>query len=38
MPAYAEIVMSDKQIADIYAFLQTLLGPLPTKDMAIFKE
>jgi len=38
MPAYAEIVMSDKQIADIYAFLQTLPGPLPTKDMAIFKE
>ena len=38
MPAYSEIVMSDKQIADIYAFLQTLPGPLPTKDMAIFKE
>src|SRR6266853_6873461 len=31
MPAYAKIVMSDKQIADIYAFLQTLPGPLPTK-------
>ena len=29
MPAYSEIVMSDKQIADIYAFLQTLPGPLP---------
>jgi mono/diheme cytochrome c family protein len=38
MPAYAEIVMSDKQIADIYAFLQTLPGPRPTKEMAIFKE
>jgi mono/diheme cytochrome c family protein len=38
MPAYSEIVMSDEQIADIYAFLQTLPGPLPTKDMAIFKE
>jgi len=38
MPAYAEIVMSDKQIADIYAFLQSLPGPLPTKDMAIFKD
>ncbi len=38
MPAYSEIVMSDKQIADIYAFLQTLPGPLPTKDMAIFKD
>lgn len=38
MPAYSEIVMSDNQIADIYAFLQTLSGPRPTKDMAIFKE
>ena len=38
MPAYSEIVMSDKQIADIYAFLQTLPGPLPTKGMAIFKD
>jgi mono/diheme cytochrome c family protein len=38
MPAYSEIVMSDKQIADIYAFLQTLPGPRPTKDMAIFKD
>src|SRR5215469_2489320 len=38
MPAYAETVMSDKQVADIYAFLQTLPGPRPTKDMAIFKD
>jgi len=38
MPAYSEIVMSDKQIVDIYAFLQTLPGPLPTKDMAIFRD
>ena len=38
MPAYSETVMSDKQIADIYAFLQTLPGPRPTKDMAIFKD
>jgi mono/diheme cytochrome c family protein len=38
MPAYSEIVMSDKQIADIYAFLQALPGPRPTKDMAVFKD
>ncbi len=38
MPAYAEIVLSEKEMADIYAFLQTLPGPLPTKDMAIFKD
>jgi len=38
MPAYSEMVMSDRQIADIYAFLQTLSGPLSIKDMAIFKD
>jgi mono/diheme cytochrome c family protein len=38
MPAYSEAVMSDKQIADIYAFVQALPGPLSTKDMAIFKD
>jgi mono/diheme cytochrome c family protein len=38
MPAYSEIVMSDKQIADIYAFLQTLPGARSTKGMAIFKD
>jgi mono/diheme cytochrome c family protein len=39
MPAYAEPVMSDRQIADIYAFVQSLPGPLPgAKDMPIFKD
>ena len=38
MPAYAELVMSDQQIADIYAFVQSLPGPRPTNDMAIFKD
>lgn len=38
MPAYSEAVMSDQQITDVYAFLQTLPGPLPAKDMAIFKD
>jgi mono/diheme cytochrome c family protein len=36
MPAYSEKVMSDKQVADIYAFLESLPGPRPTKDMKIF--
>src|SRR6516164_7748461 len=37
MPAYAESVMPDKQVADIYAFLQSLPGPLPNaKEMPIF--
>jgi mono/diheme cytochrome c family protein len=36
MPAYNEKVMTDKQIADIYAFVESLPGPRPTKDMKIF--
>jgi mono/diheme cytochrome c family protein len=38
MPAYAEKVMTEKQIANIYAFLHSLPGPLPAKDMAVFKD
>lgn len=38
MPAYAEAVISEKQIADIYAFVQSLPGALQSKDMAIFKD
>lgn len=38
MPAYSEAVMSDQQVADVYAFLQTLPGPRPTKDIAILKD
>jgi mono/diheme cytochrome c family protein len=38
MPAYSEAVMSDKQVADLYAFVQSLPGPLPAKDMAIFND
>jgi hypothetical protein len=36
MPAYSEKVMTDKQIADIYAFVESLPGRRPTKDMKIF--
>jgi mono/diheme cytochrome c family protein len=38
MPAYSEALMSDKQVADIYAFVQSLPGPRPTKDMPIFND
>jgi mono/diheme cytochrome c family protein len=38
MPAYSEQVMTDKQVADIYAFVQSLPGPRPTKDMKIFND
>jgi mono/diheme cytochrome c family protein len=38
MPAYSEKVMTDKQVADIYAFVESLPGPRPTKDVKILNE
>jgi mono/diheme cytochrome c family protein len=38
MPAYSEALMPDKQVADIYAFVQSLPGPRPTRDMPIFND
>ncbi len=38
MPAYSEKVMTDRQIADIYAFVQSLPGRRPTKDMKILND
>jgi mono/diheme cytochrome c family protein len=33
MPAYAEVVLPDKEVADIYAYLQSLPGPREAKDL-----
>jgi hypothetical protein len=38
MPAYSETVVSDKEAADIYAFLQTLSGRRPAKDILILNN
>jgi mono/diheme cytochrome c family protein len=38
MPAYSEMVVSDKEAADIYAFLQTLSGRRPAKDFPILNN
>jgi len=38
MPAYAENVMSEKDLADIYAFLQGLPGRREPKDLAILND
>jgi mono/diheme cytochrome c family protein len=35
MPPYAEAVLSDKEMADIYAFVQTLPGKREVKDIPI---
>jgi mono/diheme cytochrome c family protein len=38
MPAYAENVMSEKDLVDIYAFLQGLPGRREPKDVAILND
>lgn len=38
MPPYADAVLPDEGVADLYAFLQTLPGPMPAKDIAILNH
>jgi mono/diheme cytochrome c family protein len=38
MPAYSEAVLSDKDIADIYAFLDSLPGPRSPKDIRVLNN
>ena len=38
MPAYSEAVLSDKEIADIYAFVESLPGPWSPKDIPILNN
>ena len=38
MPAYAETVLADKDLADIFAFLHGLAGPLAVKDVPILNH
>jgi mono/diheme cytochrome c family protein len=38
MPAYVEAVMPDQDVADIYAFLQSLPGRRPAKDIPILNN
>jgi mono/diheme cytochrome c family protein len=38
MPPYEQAVVSDKEAADIYAFLQTLPGRRPAKDFPILNN
>jgi mono/diheme cytochrome c family protein len=38
MPAYTAAVLSDQEVADIYAFLQTLTGRRPAKDFPILNN
>ena len=38
MPAYSDAVLSDKDIADIYAFVESLPGARSSKDIAILNN
>jgi mono/diheme cytochrome c family protein len=38
MPAYSDANLSDKDIADIYAFVRSLPGPRSAKDIAILNN
>jgi len=38
MPAYSDAVLSDKDIADIYAFVESLPGPRSPKDISILND
>jgi len=38
MPAYSDAVLSDKDIADIFAFVKTLPGPRSPKDISILNN
>src|SRR5262249_3923288 len=38
MPGYSEAVMSEKEIADIYAFVQSLPGRREVKDITILRD
>jgi mono/diheme cytochrome c family protein len=38
MPAFSDAVLSDNDIADIYAFVQSLPGPTSPKDIAILNN
>jgi len=38
MPPYPETLLSEKEVADIYAFLQSLPGRRPVKDIPILNN
>jgi mono/diheme cytochrome c family protein len=38
MPAYVEQVLSDQDVADIHAFLRSLPGRRPTKDIPLLNQ
>ena len=38
MPAYIDKVITDQELADIYAYVKSLPGPKPVKDIPLLNE
>jgi hypothetical protein len=38
MPRYAKAVVSDQDVADIYAYLKTIPVPVPAKDIPLLNQ
>lgn len=38
MPAYAPAVLSDAELADIYAYLRSLPGPRPARELPLLND
>ena len=38
MPPYPDALLSDQQVADIFAYLQSLSGPRPVSDLPILND
>ena len=38
MPAYTDKVVSDQEVADIYAYLKSLPAPRPVKDIPLLNQ
>jgi hypothetical protein len=38
MPAYIDKVITDQELTDIWAYLKTLPGPKPVKDIPILDQ
>jgi mono/diheme cytochrome c family protein len=38
MPGFSEKVVSDQEVADIYAYLKTIPAPKPVKDIPLLNQ
>ena len=38
MPSYSDRLMSDQELADVYAYIKSLPGPRPVKDIPLLNQ